>query len=210
MWIITGCALLSLLICLPLFFHYRDRQPLLGAGFKSAGTLCAAILSLIGTLQLNPLYGFLFAAQLLHAGADFFLEVRFEAGVSLFLLGHLCYIAGFLKLYSLGFAHLILSAAFLILLMLVFYRERNRLRKNLLPLFLYGTVLSLMAAFGIAGGTSSYSLSGLMTAFGAALFFFSDYLLFRQLLLPDTRRYDKAVMITYYLAQLLIGGSCIL
>jgi hypothetical protein len=45
---------------------------------------------------------------------------------------------------------------------------------------------------------------------GAALFFFSDGLIFRQLLFPDRPRCDLPIMITYYLAQLLLGSACLL
>ena len=182
----------------------------MGAGFKSAGTLCAAALSLVGTLQLNPVYGFFLAAQVLHAFADYCLEFHFGTGVLFFLLGHICYISGFLKLYPLSVAHLILFISFLLLLVVLFFRFRQRLRNHLLPLLTYGVVLCLMAACGIAGGTSSYSLSGLLTALGSALFFFSDYLLFQQLLFPGNRRRDLAVMVVYYLAQLMLGISVLI
>ena len=90
MWFAAACSLLALCVCLPLFFYYKNRIPPLGAGFKSAGTLCAAALSLVGTLQLNPVYGFFLAAQVLHAFADYCLEFHFGTGVLFFLLGHIC------------------------------------------------------------------------------------------------------------------------
>jgi len=67
-----------------------------------------------------------------------------------------------------------------------------------------------MSSCGIAGGATSYSLQGVLILAGAALFFFSDNLIFQGMLYPDRKRMDTLIMVTYYLAQLLLGFSCMM
>ena len=210
MWFIPGCAALCLFVCLPLYLHYRPLKPVLAACFKSMGTLCAMLPALIAALRLNPVFWFFAAALFLHAAADFLIDFRFEIGMGVFLLGHVCYLLAFLNLYPLTVAHLILLICFLSAAAYLLYRCRSRLGKSLLPVAVYSVVLSLMAACGIAGGATSYSLRGIITALGAALFFFSDGMVFRGLLAPQSVRSDFFTMLLYYLAQLMLGFSCLL
>ena len=210
MWFVPGCAALCLCVCLPLYLHYKPRRPVLAACFKSMGTLCAMVPALIAALRLNPVFWFFAAALFLHAAADFLIDFRFEIGMGVFLLGHICYLLGFLDLYPLTAAHLILLVIFLAAAGYLLYRCRLRLGKNILPIAVYAVVLCLMTACGIAGGTSSYSLRGILTALGAALFFFSDGMVFRGLLSPLSARCDIFTMLLYDLAQLLLGISCLL
>ena len=210
MWILPCCAVLCLGVCLPMFLHYKHLKLLLAAFFKSLGTICAFLPALIAALKLDPLYWILAVAILLHALGDFLLEYYFEAGLGAFLLGHVCYIIAFVKLFSLSAAHLVLLACFLAYLGFLFYRHRAAIGKNMLPFAVYGIILCIMASCGIGGGASSYVQQGLMVAVGSALFFFSDHALFLQLLFPNRKRTDLLIMVTYYLAQLLIGGACLL
>ncbi|MBQ9251561.1 MAG: lysoplasmalogenase [Clostridia bacterium] len=210
MWILLGCAVLSLGTCLPLFLHYKPLKLPLAACFKSLGTLCAMVPALTAALKLDPLYWIFVAAISLHAVADYLLEYVFEVGLGFFLLGHVCYIIAFLRLFPVGVPHLVLLVCFLAYLAYLFYRHRTLIGKNMLPFAVYGIILCVMAASGIAGGATNYGWSGLMVALGAALFFFSDNMVFRGLLFPNRPRYDVLIMVTYYLAQLLLGGSCLL
>lgn len=210
MWILPACAVLCLGVCLPLFLHYKPLRPSLAASFKFLGTLCALIPALVASLRLDPLYWIFVAALALHAAADYLIEFSLEAGAGLFLLGHICYIIGFLKLYPLTPAHGILLLGFLSFLGYLFYRHRRLIGNHLLPFSVYGAALCIMAAGGIAGGASIYGWKGILTAIGAALFFFSDCLIFRRLLFPERARHDILIMVTYYLAQLLLSASCLL
>ena len=210
MLILPGCALVCLGVCLPLFLHYKPLKLPLAAAFKSLGTVCALIPALVAALKLNSLNWIFAAAILLHAAADSLLEFWFEGGLGAFLLGHICYIIGFLKLFPLQAAHLVLAVCFLAFLGVMLYRHRTSIGKNMLPFALYGIVLCVMASCGIAGGATTYSWKGMMIALGAALFFFSDYMLFLRLLYPNRKRSNLLIMVTYYLAQLLLGGSCLL
>ncbi len=210
-WILSaGCALICFGVCLPLFFHYKPLKLPLAAAFKSLGTLCALVPALIAALRLDPQYWLFVVAIFLHAVADYLLEYWFEFGMGAFLLGHLCYIFAFLKLFPLSIAHLVLVVCFLAYLIWVFVRHKSLIGKHLLPFAVYGGVLGLMAACGIAGGATSYSLKGVFILAGSALFFFSDHLIFQGILYPDRKRMNTLIMVTYYLAQLLLGFSCML
>ena len=209
MWILFGCAAVCFGICLPLFRHFKASRPFLGACFKTLGTLCALVPALTAALKLNSDAWFFVAAICLHAAGDYLLEFWFELGMGAFLLGHLCYIIAFLRLFSVGLPHLVLSVCFLAFLAVILYRSKERIGKNLYAFSVYGTVLSLMAACGISGGISAFSVQGALIAIGGSLFIFSDYLLFQRLLFPSGRNLNLAIMITYYLAQLLLGSSCL-
>ena len=173
MWILLACAALCLGVCLPLFLRYKPRKPYLAAAFKSLGTLCALVPALVAAIRLDPVYWFFVLALLLHAAADYLLEFWFFFGIGAFLLGHLCYVIGLLKLFPLSAAHLVLLLCFGAYLGWLFYRHRKAIGKQMLPFAVYGLVLCLMASCGIAGGATSYSVRGVMVMVGAALFFFS-------------------------------------
>jgi len=209
MWILLACAALCLGVCLPLFFRYKPRKPYLAAAFKSLGTLCALVPALVAALRLDPQYWFFVLALLLHAAADYLLEFWFFFGVGAFLLGHLCYVVCLLKLFPLSAAHLVLLICFGAYLVWLFYRHRKAIGKQMLPFAVYALVLCLMASCGIAGGATSYSVKGVMIMLGAALFFFSDHTLFLSMLNTRRKHMDLLIMVTYYLAQLLLGGSCL-
>ena len=210
MAIAVGCALVCLGVCLPLFFHYKTQRHALGAGFKGLGTLCALVPALISALKLNPV-GWVFTAALaLHAAGDVLLEYQFVPGMGCFLLGHICYIAAFLRLFPLTAAHLICTLALGAGCFWLLSRQKARIGKNMLPFACYAAVLCLSGGCAIAGGGSAGTVQGLMIALGGALFLFSDGLLFRNLLDPRGRGAELTIMITYYCAQLLLGCSCLL
>ena len=210
MWVIVLCSVLALGVCLPLFLRYKVLNPFLAASFKTAGTLCALIPALIAAIRISPVFWLFAAALTLHAVGDFVLEFWFEAGAGCFLLGHICYIIGFLRLYPFRTAHLILLAVFLVWLFLILRRRGDLPKAQKTMITVYGCVLSVFAAFGIAGGSTSYSLPGLMVVLGAALFYFSDHMILFRLLQRGKKGYDTVIMVTYYLSQLLLGASCLL
>lgn len=209
MWILAGCTVISLAVCLPLFLHYKPIRLPLAVSFKALGTLCALVPALIAALRLDTIYWFFAAAIFIHTIADVLLEYWFEAGLGAFLLGHILYLSAFLKLFPLSAAHLILLVCFLAGLGYVFFRHRSLLGKHLVPFSVYALALCLMASCGIAGGTTVFSRKGLMIAFGSALFLFSDCMILRRLLWPSRGKADFLILLTYYLSQLLLGGSCL-
>ena len=210
MWIAAGCALLGLGVCLPLYLHYKALRPALGICFKALGTCCALVPALIAALKLNSLCWVCAAALCLHVAADVVLEFQFIWGMGCFMLGHICYIAFFLKLFPPTAAHLVCALAQGLGLFFLLTKQKDRVGKNMLPFACYGGMLCLMGSCAIAGGGSAGTLQGILVALGGALFLFSDGLLFRNLLYPGGRPMDWAIMSTYYAAQLLIGASCLL
>ncbi len=206
----AGCAALCLLVCLPLYLHYKPIQFSLAMCFKVLGTVCALVPALIAALKLSPVCWVCVAALTFHAVADWLLEVHFLSGMGCFLLGHLCYLCFFLTRFPVSVAHLICLLALLALLIFALWKFHDRIGKNVLPFTVYGVVLSAMCASGLAGGCGAFTLSGLLTALGAALFTFSDSLIFYALTHPESRRMNRLIMLTYYLAQLLLGTSCLL
>lgn len=210
MWIAAGCALVCLGICLPLFMHYKVTKHTLGVCFKGLGTLCALVPALIAALKLSPACWLCAAALFLHVAADVLLEYQFIWGMGSFLLGHVCYIGFFMKLFPLSLAHLICAVVLGLGFFFLLSKQKERIGKNMLPFACYGAVLCLMGACAIAGGGSAGTVQGLMIALGAALFLFSDGLLLRRLLYPTGKLSDWIVMTTYYAAQLLIGAACLL
>ena len=212
MWIIAGCAALCLLVCLPLFFHYKNSRRTLAVCFKCMGTCCALIPALTAALRLDPVFGLCALALALHCVADAVLEFRFVHGMGFFLLGHLCYLIYFLKRFPMTspapyiLCFVGLAAAFGLLLWL----NRKAVGKSGPAFIVYGTVLALMSACGMGSWASSYLLPGLLTALGAALFAFSDALLFWTLFHASSRQTDWIILITYYAAQLLLGSACLL
>ena len=90
LWIAGVCAL-CMLVCLPLFMHYKHHalRYKLAAAFKTCGTLCAAVLALTAALRLDPRCWICFAALMLHAVADYILEFNLWGGAGFFLAGAL-------------------------------------------------------------------------------------------------------------------------
>ncbi|MBQ6383307.1 MAG: lysoplasmalogenase [Clostridia bacterium] len=210
MLLFCGATLLSLGVCLPLFMYYkRSLRPVMGAMFKALGTACALVIALVAALRIDPRCFICVAALALHLCADYALEFSFPLGVGLFLAGHVFYIAYFCQVYTLTSSHVLCLLGFLFILGLFLYRCRKAAGKQL-PLFiLYGVVLCLLTASAVAGGIFSHSNGGMLAAAGASLFFFSDALLLYRILYPVSKSISWIIMITYYLAQLLLASSCL-
>ncbi len=209
MIILAACAAVCLLICLPLYQHYKPLRLSLAVCFKALGTLCALVPALIAALKLDSVSWVCVLALALHIIGDIVLEYHFAAGAGFFLLGHICYISLFLNWFPFTSAMPVCLLILLGCLAFLLYRHRKIIGKNLVPCILYGAVLSFMAALGIAGGSTAASTRGLFVALGTALFAFSDGLIFRSLVRPDIPRMNLTIMITYYTAQLLLGASCL-
>lgn len=206
----AGAAAICLLICLPCFMQYKKALRLrLAACFKTAGTLCAATLALIAAIRLDPACWVCFAALILHAAADWFLEFNLYIGAGFFVAGHICYIAYFTHLFPVFALHLICVLCLLAFIGISFWRWRRMIGKQLPFFAIYGAVLSVMCGCAVAC-LSGQTTPGLLIAAGGALFFISDSMICSRLLFSATRGIDWAIMITYYMAQLLFGISCLI
>jgi YhhN-like protein. len=190
-----------------MFYKHRLRY-YLAASYKALGTLCAACMALTAALRLDPACWICFAALILHAAADYTLEFNMYIGGGLFLAGHICYIAFFTHLFPVSGTHLIVLLCLLAITAFLFLRWRGQMGKQL-PLFLvYAVILCVTAACAIAG-FGAHSLQGQLIAVGGALFFLSDAFLLARILFSATQSVDWFIMITYYIAQLLFGLSCL-
>ena len=207
---LAGVAAVCLLLCLPLFMYYKKRlQYMLAALYKTSGTLCAMIPALVAALRLDPKYWICAGAIMIHAVADFLLESNLYLGAGFFLIGHIGYVALFLQLYPIGAVHLICLLGFLAFTAVVFWRWRDQIGKRFPLMAVYGAVLCVMCASAL-GALSGGTTQGIMIGCGGALFYISDFIICRRLLFPAGRSADWAIMILYYMAQLLFGMSCLL
>ncbi len=209
MWIAFGAAAVCFGICLPLYMRYRSFRLPLAAAFKSLGSLCAMVPALIAALKLNPLCWVLVGALALYAAADAVLEFKFLPGMGCFLLGHVCSIAFLVSLFPPSLSHLICLLVLLVGFGFLLWKNRKAAGKSIPAFVFYGLVLGVMVSCGIAGGGSSYSTQGLLIAFGAALFAFSDGLLFNSLFHATGKETTWIIMITYELSLLLLGSACL-
>ncbi len=203
------CAVVCLLICLPLYQHYKPLRLSLAVCFKALGTLCALVPALISALKLDPVSWVCVAALALHTVGDVVLEYSFIIGAGFFLLGHICYLSLFLTWFPLTAAMPVCLVILLGGLAFILYKSKTVIGKAMVPCVLYGIVISSAAALGIAGGSTAATVRGLLAALGMALFVFSDGLIFRSLVRPLLPRPNLTIMMTYYLAQLLLGASCL-
>ncbi len=207
-WIAGLCAV-CLVICLPLFMHYKKTTHLLlAASYKSLGTLCSLVLALTAAIRLDPRCYILVAAIALYAAADFILEYEFLLGAGFFLFGHICSIAYFLGLSPLSPFHFISLLLLGGTIALVMYRWRKPIGKQMPAFIIYGISLVSMSACAVS--CFSAGTSGILIACGGALFCFSDFLLLRRLLFPSSPLLHWAVMITYYSSVLLFGSASLL
>ncbi|UOE53394.1 lysoplasmalogenase [Bacillus sp. CMF12] len=136
---------------------------------------------------------------------DGFIAVSFAAGLGAFLVGHLFYLTGFLKMsrmtklrlaaiIPIGFYSLIIGSQLIASLS----EEGND--ALVIPVFAYMLVISLMALSAILSGNKR-------AIAGSILFVISDSILSWNMFVSDIVYSDVFIMITYYSAQFLIAES---
>ena len=207
-WIAAVCAVV-LFICMPLYIHYKKSLRYhLACSYKSTGTLCAFMLALIAAIKLDPRCYICAGALLLYAAADYLLEFNFMLGAGFFLAGHICNIAFSLNLTGISVLHLFCLLLMGALLVLVFYRWRKQIGKQMPMFIVYGISLLFMCICAI-GCFSLNNLAGILIACGGALFYLSDFLILRRILFPTDEIYNWLIMISYYGAVLLFGSACL-
>lgn len=133
----------------------------------------------------------------------------FRAGLVVFLIGHLLYVAAFVSLTRLSDwgtpGHLIIGAVSLG----VFLRLRPRLGSMLIPVAFYVVVISIMvAAAWVAFLNPGLSRCGALTLFlGAILFYLSDVFVARERFLESEFVNRLFGLPLYYCGQFLIAFS---
>lgn len=178
--------------------------------FKPLATLLILALALSYPTSRPEYQWAIVAGLLLSTAGDIFLmlpEDRFIAGLSSFLLAHLCYAYGFSLGVPFGTAFLFWPPYFVaggVVLALVWPGLRPALRG---PVMAYVVVIAVMA--GQAAGRW-YALGGtvaLLAAAGAALFIVSDAVLAIDRFRWHFRSARAVTLGTYWSAQLLIALS---
>ena len=121
----------------------------------------------------------------------------FVAGLAAFLVGHLCYVAGFWSHGPGGFAFAIWAVAVVVVVTPVARRILTELRGRrelAVPVTLYIVVISLMLATALATGNAFAEV-------GALLFVSSDTMIAWNRFVRPFRAADLGIMITYHLGQ---------
>lgn len=205
----AGLCVVCFGICLPLFLYYKKCLRLhLAAAYKTLGTLCAFLPALIAAIRLEPACWVCAAALLLYAFADYVLEFNFMLGAGFFMAGHICAIGFFLRLSPVSAVHLICLLLLGATSVYVLYLWRKPVGKRMPFFAVYVASLVMMCVCAI-GCFPVHGIAGILIAAGGALFYISDFFLFRRLLFPADRIVSWIIMITYYAALLLFGISCL-
>ncbi|WP_243299296.1 lysoplasmalogenase [Bacillus litorisediminis] len=136
---------------------------------------------------------------------DGFIAVSFVAGLGAFLVGHLFYLTGFLKMSLINKVRL---AAILPIALYSFFIGRQLIASLLtegneplvIPVVAYILVISLMALSAILTGN-------IWATIGSILFVISDSILSWNMFVSGIAYSDVFIMTTYYSAQFLIASS---
>lgn len=190
-----------------LLYHLGSSRRWHGKGIryllKGGTTLTAALLAAYGARHSGLAAHWWLALGLgLCALADVALEERFPLGVLVFALGHVCYIRAMLLLSPTDISALWRFLPLAALCVGAAWAARRRVSQPPLLLLGYGLVLSLMLALALGQRPA--------LAVGAALFVFSDSLIFWRLVHPQGKPHDGLCILTYWLAQYLIALSAVL
>jgi uncharacterized membrane protein YhhN len=121
----------------------------------------------------------------------------FVAGLSAFLVGHLCYVAGFWAHPPSGAAFAVAAGAVLVAVAPLARRILGALRGRrelAIPVGLYIVVISVMLATALATGN-------VLAGVGAALFVSSDTMIAWNRFVRPFRGADIGIMVTYHLGQ---------
>lgn len=197
------CPVICLTVCLPLMYRAKGRK--LSILFKTLGTVCALILALTGAIPKGGAGWWCAGALALCAAADAMLEIHFLSGMGLFIGGHACYCAWYLRLAPVSAVHGIVFAALLLLAATLLYRWRDSLGKWRLPFAFYAAVLCLMGGLATGTGLALGDIPGLTMTLGGLLFILSDVMVAKNILTPMPRLFGCSAMVVYYTAQLLLG-----
>ena len=209
MYWIFGLVFVALGICLPLFLHYKKAlHPHLASAYKCMGTVCAVLPALISSLRLEPRCWICTVTLLIYFIADYVLEFNITMGAGLFLCGHICAISYFLGLSSVSEVHLVAILVFGISSVFICWKWKKAIGKQMLLFGVYGISLVLMCSCSL-GCFGLFNLMGILIAGGGSLFFISNILFLRRTLFPSHISIDWTVMITYYIAILFFGISCL-
>lgn len=215
-WLITGCSVLCLGVCLPMYRRNFKEHTVFATIFKSLGTLCAMTLALVAAIKLEPRAYVCAGAILICSVSDFILNFNFTLGMLTFIIGHFGLAAWFLIMNLtaapvISAMHIICFIGFCLISFFIIYKWRKMTDKKNLPSYaIYAAMLSAMTACAVAGGSGLHSTAGIICAIGGGMFYISNVMAFRTTFGQRCEAYETALMVIYYCAQLLFGASCLL
>ncbi|WP_347174720.1 lysoplasmalogenase [Polaribacter uvawellassae] len=155
---------------------------------------------------LGMFFSFVGDVLLMFKGANFFMF-----GLSAFLFAHVVYIkvvAGFLP-NNLSTKKISSAFPFVIFFGILMYLIFPNLGGLLIPVVVYGIVISTFGAVALLNYRSEKSTENLWLCIGAILFILSDSLIALNKFYEPNEIYGIAIMVTYILAQFLICKAMI-
>ena len=161
-------------------------------------------LSVLALTKVAGLKGkLLFAALLLSAGGDIALALDegqyFTIGLGFFLVAHIVYIVAFSRDFKAQKSRITIAVLLVAYAVTIAIIMTPSLEEMLIPVYLYMVVITLMGIFAAFRGPKSK-----LVLYGALSFIVSDSILAINEFMVSVPASDYLVMLTYYLAQLLI------
>ncbi len=141
-----------------------------------------------------------------------FKEQFFVFGLASFLLAHVLYIkitAGFLNKIS-PKKILIGSIPFVVFLLVLLNLIKNNLGEMLIPVVVYGIVISTFGAVALLNYMAKKSTENLWLFLGAIIFIASDSMIALNRFYESQEIYSVSIMVTYIVAQYLICKAIII
>ncbi len=188
-----------------------DQDTPLTLFLKGLPTAMAVFLPFLVALPqgLTPYHQWIFGGLLLCLAGDVVLGIHFVTGGGLFLLGHVCYVAGLLGRQNLHPGHGILFLCIFTLLILFLWLYRKHIPDQLmfLAVCIYAAALSALMAAAMPLPFTEGSRQAYCAALGALLFVISDMTLCDNMLNNRPVFNQKISLGIYYTAQFLLGIS---
>jgi len=215
MGVLVLLALIILLVCLLSKGRYQNFKKRL-----ILKSLCSLMFWLFGWIALwyaksdvVPFTAFMMAGFTLSVFGDVFLAFKsdnaFIIGLLSFFLAHVAYSVSFIMRYGFSMNSLVAFAVIsLVFLVVINFSGLFDLKEMLVPANLYLIIISFMLANAIGGllSISEGFLTTALTAFGALLFFISDFILAYEKFSPrQGMALEKPVLVTYYSAQIFLA-----
>lgn len=194
-----------------LYFRLRNGyEDNLKALFVKASCTFIPVLLVFYALFLK---GFPFSGWLLFVGvficmvADFAIGIRFNVGVSVFLVAQISFIAYYLTLMAFQPASLIIFAMIALCAAVLFHRNLSIHDRKMALYILYASALMLMVSVALILPFTVKNPGAVCIATGAVLFIISDSLLAKNTFNSPDKLRDRLVMYLYYPAVYLIAVS---
>lgn len=205
--------IMTFLTCLFAIFAIRAREQKLRIQFYFFKPLTMFIILWMATVVAQPKYShyfwFIMGGLIFCLAGDILLMLpsdRFIAGLISFLAGHIFYILAFTSGKGFTFS-LEIMFPFVFLEILIYGILVRRLNKMKLPVFIYTTVIVIMAWQSWERWNVMGSIATLLAAIGAVLFLISDGLLAINRFRKEYPYAHVLILSTYYGAQCLIALS---